>query len=457
MALMPRVFICYRRDDSAPYAGRLYDQLIARFGAQHVFMDVDTVAPGEDFIEAIHRTMASIDALIVVIGPRWMGRDKKGRSRLLADDDLVRREISTALKRNVRIIPVLVSGAKMPAGHELPADLTPLVSRNAIGLTDARFRSEVDRLIESLERPDGTTTFQVRAALANLARNRTFALTGLLILSLAYVAALKPWGSRTTVDDLTDGRQADSLSNQRTVPAAGPTTGESVGQAGNRRPDSAPPTRDMVQPASQKTVPAEKAEPTDWPVVYSEAFDNLAASAVFPDSTNRGPWGSATRRVVDGAYTWTGDFIKGWVVLYLPRGVSSANDLYVAADVKMDLTKGCCISAGLIFRGSDYDGYEWRLGRDREGTAYYRLALELPSRREDLIAWTPMQGIQLSSNNRLAVKAVGSTITYYLNGHKLGSVESSTRLFGAVGFVAEGDSATTVKVAFDNFIVRRPP
>ncbi len=42
---MPRIFISYRRDDSAAHAGRLYDRLIDHFDQQSVFMDVDTIQP----------------------------------------------------------------------------------------------------------------------------------------------------------------------------------------------------------------------------------------------------------------------------------------------------------------------------------------------------------------------------------------------------------------------------
>jgi TIR domain-containing protein len=69
---MPGIFICYRRDDTSPYAGRLYDHLSARFGPDRVFMDIDTIRPGDDFVQVISDRVAACDVLIAVIGKRWL-------------------------------------------------------------------------------------------------------------------------------------------------------------------------------------------------------------------------------------------------------------------------------------------------------------------------------------------------------------------------------------------------
>src|SRR5258708_22850703 len=149
---MPGVVICYRREDASPYAGRLYDHVSARFGTERVFMDIDTIRRGDDFVQVISDRVAACDALIAVIGKNWLScRDSRGQRRLDNPQDYVRIEIASALQRNVRVIPALVDGAAMPSADDLPADLAPLARRNAIEISNAMFRPSVERLIQTLE------------------------------------------------------------------------------------------------------------------------------------------------------------------------------------------------------------------------------------------------------------------------------------------------------------------
>src|SRR5881398_1493271 len=148
-----KLFINYRRDDTAPYAGRLYDRLIAHFGEDQVFIDIDQIEPGEDFVEAINRKVATCDIAIVAIGPNWLrATDASGQRRLDDEEDFVRMEIVAALERKIRVIPVLVGGARMPGRHDLPEALAPLSRRNAIELSETRFHADVNRLIEAIEK-----------------------------------------------------------------------------------------------------------------------------------------------------------------------------------------------------------------------------------------------------------------------------------------------------------------
>lgn len=151
---MPRVFISYRRDDSLPYAGRLYDGLTARFGEDQIFMDIDTIEPGADFVEVIESTIARCDAMVAVIGKRWISvTDANGRRRLDNPNDYVRLEVAAGLRRGVRLIPVLVEGATMPNPDELPRALQRLARRNALELNDRRWRNDLARLSLALEKP----------------------------------------------------------------------------------------------------------------------------------------------------------------------------------------------------------------------------------------------------------------------------------------------------------------
>jgi TIR domain len=146
------IFVSYRRGESDAHAGRLADRFIEHFGEHRVFYDVDLTEPGVDFIDQIQSAVDSSKVLIAVIGNNWVpATDSAGQKRLENPDDYVRIEVATALKRNIRVIPVLVQGAAMPSAHELPNDLTPLTRRRAFELHDASWRKEVQRLTTVLE------------------------------------------------------------------------------------------------------------------------------------------------------------------------------------------------------------------------------------------------------------------------------------------------------------------
>lgn len=141
------VFISYRRNEAAAYAGRLYDRLVARFGRKKVFIDTENVGWGEDFMEVITAAAESCAVMIALISPRW-SRGAGGQDEV---DDYVRLEVATPLKRKIRVVPILIQGASMPAPKDLPEDLAPLARRNALTLSDARWERDVKDLIKSLE------------------------------------------------------------------------------------------------------------------------------------------------------------------------------------------------------------------------------------------------------------------------------------------------------------------
>lgn len=146
-----RVFMSYRRGDAGGYAGRLTDTLIQRLGARSVFQDVTAISPGEDYTVAIDRALADCDAALVVIGPGWLTvTSPQGARRLLEPGDYVRLELATILRRDIRAIPVLVGGARLPKAAELPDDLQALAQRQAVELHDETWREDVDGLLRSL-------------------------------------------------------------------------------------------------------------------------------------------------------------------------------------------------------------------------------------------------------------------------------------------------------------------
>jgi hypothetical protein len=147
------IFVSYRRSDSSYLAGRLSDRLIDRFGADEVFIDVETIEPGADFGAEIRRAMATCKVLLAVIGPRWLdATDDHGRRRLDDPDDIVRLEIEAALSRGVWVIPILMDGAVMPARYDLPGALAALADRNAVPVRHDSFRIDAGRVIGVIER-----------------------------------------------------------------------------------------------------------------------------------------------------------------------------------------------------------------------------------------------------------------------------------------------------------------
>jgi hypothetical protein len=146
-----RIFLSYRREDSAAWAGRLHDSLAALFGERNIFQDVVAVQPGEDFTDAIERALSQSEAALVVIGPRWLTvTDAAGTRRLDQSDDFVRAELMAALAHELRVIPVLVGGATMPNAAQLPSGLGPLAQRQAVALRDSAWHQDLDTLVRAL-------------------------------------------------------------------------------------------------------------------------------------------------------------------------------------------------------------------------------------------------------------------------------------------------------------------
>jgi TIR domain len=148
-----RIFLSYRRDDSADVVGRIYDRLVKRFGADQVFKDVDSIRLGVDFREHLRAAVGECQVLLAVVGPSWAGvPDEHGLRRLDEDRDYVRVEIEAAFTRGIPVIPVLVRGAVLPSEEQLPMSLKPLAFRNGIAVrSDPDFHNDMDRLIAGLE------------------------------------------------------------------------------------------------------------------------------------------------------------------------------------------------------------------------------------------------------------------------------------------------------------------
>ena len=145
------IFINYRREDTGALAGRLVSRLSDHFGSDRIFMDIEYIESGDDFVGAITRALSYSNVLLALIGPRWLAvDDRSGNRRIDHPDDFVRAEIETALQRDLRVIPVLVDGATLPSPRDLPPSLQPLVRRQALELSERNFEDTAARLISAM-------------------------------------------------------------------------------------------------------------------------------------------------------------------------------------------------------------------------------------------------------------------------------------------------------------------
>lgn len=167
MARAPQkaIFISYRRADCDAVAGRLKDRFAQALPDWNVFMDVHSIGAGAEFRGVIERALAQASVFIALIGPRWLS------DRIREPDDFVRREIAAALAQDMRVIPVLVNDARMPPEGELPAEIQPLVWRNAVELRHGRFDDDFANLATAIAgniRRPGSKRSVLRVALMGL-------------------------------------------------------------------------------------------------------------------------------------------------------------------------------------------------------------------------------------------------------------------------------------------------
>jgi hypothetical protein len=150
-----KIFISYRVQDTAGETGRLVDALKQYFADDQLFMDIENLEPGADFVDSIEHSLDCCDVFLAVIGPQWIGDRGGGDIRINDPHDWVRTEVSTALQRNIRVVPVLVDGGSLPPADQLPPDLQPLLRRQAIEISNKRWRYDTDQLIKFLVQKAG--------------------------------------------------------------------------------------------------------------------------------------------------------------------------------------------------------------------------------------------------------------------------------------------------------------
>lgn len=213
-----KIFISYRRDDAKADARSLYLHLERVFGADRLFIDVDTIPKGVDFAVELEKTLNETGVLLAVIGRSWLdSSDSMGTRRLDNRADYVRREIAHALLQGIPVIPVRVDGARMPQADELPDDIAALAKRQGAVITHENFESDIKGLETDLTRMLGSETKRTP-------RWRPYAIAGFLVVLalLGAAAAMMRSADRSanTVQSTSQQVQAPAASGGRVETAS---------------------------------------------------------------------------------------------------------------------------------------------------------------------------------------------------------------------------------------------
>lgn len=147
----PGIFISYRRDDTAHPAARLRELLAGRYGSDQVFMDTGSIGPGRSFRKVIFDAVGSCSILLALIGPRWH-TDAEGNCRIDDPRDLVRLEIEAALKRSIRVVPILFDRVGPLHASNLPDSIAELASLQALKVSADSFARDLEPLTNILDK-----------------------------------------------------------------------------------------------------------------------------------------------------------------------------------------------------------------------------------------------------------------------------------------------------------------
>ncbi len=221
-----KIFLSYRVQDTAGETGRLVDALKQHFTDEQIFMDIDNLEPGADFTKVIEKSLDTCDVFLAVIGPRWAGESSDGRNLRISDpNDWVRMEVSTALQRNIRVVPVLVDGGMLPTAEKLPPDLQPLLRRQAIEISNKRWWYDVNQLIQFLINTagiePGKNVLQKDSTLADKpvkSKSWMYAGAGLVLAVALFFVLRSLLSSEKQVGDAND--KNEQTTNQQTVSPA---------------------------------------------------------------------------------------------------------------------------------------------------------------------------------------------------------------------------------------------
>ena len=252
-----KIVISYRRDDSAGQAGRIYDSLCQHFGAEQIFIDIDTIEPGINFVKAIEDAVSSCDVLLAIVGRRWLENDNKTTRRIDSLDDFVRLELATALTRGIRVIPVLVQGAAMPSPQSLPEDLREFAQRNALEVSDLHWKSGMERLVNVINRiPPADATrrpLEIHGTIYSGGKN----LAKFLGVAGLFVIVVLLWQFGIQMGDNPPANSTESTVNSSPIPTVTPIPTESIAPGQQVTPASTK-ARDVSRPSPSVALTPER-------------------------------------------------------------------------------------------------------------------------------------------------------------------------------------------------------
>jgi hypothetical protein len=264
------IFINYRRDDAPGVAGRLFDHLAPRFSRGGIFMDVDAMKPGMDFVKQLDTQVSQCQVLLAVIGRHWVdAKDHDGKRRLDSDNDYVRIELASALKRDIPVIPVLVDGAAMPSEDSLPDDLKPLVRRHALELRHTRFNADADAIMHALEQLAPPRRFPWQLIVVGTVV--AVGVAGVAVFWPSLTSMLQPVGPPATVMEKPEAQT------------------RSVATTKNASPPAAAVTKNPSSPTAAVSAPGRS---EDLRVTFGDTIDQVKAAysiSANPDGASRSP------------------------------------------------------------------------------------------------------------------------------------------------------------------------
>ncbi|MGH7502150.1 MAG: toll/interleukin-1 receptor domain-containing protein [Longimicrobiales bacterium] len=297
-----RIFLSYRRrGEGAGYAGRLTDRLVHEFGADQCFRDIDDIESGVDFVEAISGAVGSCDVLIAVIGPDWLTmKNDAGLRRLEDPNDFVRIEIAAALRRNIRVVPVLVGNAVMPDPARLPPEIESLARRQAHELSDTRWDYDVGQLVAMVERMG----IARRPAKPANPKRRWIAPAGVVGAGALAVAITLP----NVLDNLSGTDNGGVMRTEGTLPYANPADpGDPRSQQANIPPEKASFGDDPASAMKLVDEPEPASDDYEPPGVSTSEYDPVDANRdAIVDAIHR-----ANRAEIDAQQTLDANRLAG--------------------------------------------------------------------------------------------------------------------------------------------------
>ncbi len=466
-----RIFISYRRADTANQAGWLAERLAGHYGRPQVIMDVDSIQLGNDFADVIAAAVTSCDALLALIGHQWLAA--------AGPADYVPVEIESALTRGVRVIPVLVDGARMPTAAELPPGLATLAQQPPLSLGAANPEGDVSRLVQALDQSIAARSAQWQATQAGQAQNQPT------------VTGMAPsWGAPAIYAPPSEPRPAQPGPAHSGPAHSGPVPTRRM----RRRPDTwvialvlgvavvaaivafiAIPSGHPASSASSSSAPASPAggsRNNAAPKASNSPSASAAAKVLLADdfSTNKVGWvddahASAGAYTGSGAYRLSVTGYNGQNELARPSsagsGLSGVTPLNLDASVDVRTLSGATqgYGLGLAFRG-DGNGDLYAFLIEDHAVAIQKW-VGTGARITGEPAPVSVSDLHVGSSGRL--RAVATTIDggqavhleLWLNGTKLVDYTDRDQPYtrGYMGLYVESisDSPSTAAAEFDNF------